>query len=467
MNLSKSITALLLTSIIWSFAACRHEGKNEESINDVPIGPEYYAGGEGTIFSQDENAYTLPNTTLSAGNLDLFVQGETFFNAAFVPLNEGEHDGLGPLFVHTACNACHFRNGRSQPPSGEDDLLSGLLIRLSIAGQNEQGGPLGVPGFGGQLQNRALEGGTPEGKFTLDYTPQIVEYADGSNITLHQPYINIYNTYEFLPASVLKSARNASPVYGLGLLEAVIAEDILSRVDEQDADGDYISGRVNMVWDQLTQSMQIGRFGWKASNATIIQQSAEAFNQDMGITSGFLFPAENCDGQSNCNGGIGTETDITLEEAELVSLYIRGLAVPGPRNQGDPIVQQGKALFMLANCHGCHTPQLTTGPSPWPELSNQIIFPYTDLLIHDLGEVLADGRPDYEASANEWRTPPLWGIGLTKSINPDAGFLHDGRASSLEEAIVWHGGEALWARNYFIAMSASERAALLAFLESL
>ncbi len=467
MKYTRSKITLLLLAIVSSFLGCKHPSTDDVDIPANAPGPEYYAGGEGTTFKSDELAYTQAYTTLSAGNLNLFSQGEVLFNAFHVPLNEGVHDGLGPLFVHTACNACHFRNGRSQPPVGEDDLLSGLLIRLSIAGQNEHGGPLGVPGFGGQLQNRAIDGSSPEGKFTIDYSPQVVTYTDGSTVTLYQPYINIYNTYEFLPASVLRSARNASPVYGLGLLEAVTDETILANVDDQDTDGDYISGRVNMVWNQLTQSMQIGRFGWKASNATILQQSAEAFNQDMGITSGFLFPEENCVGQTNCNGGIDTEPDVTLEEAELVSLYVRGLAVPAPRNQEAPLIQQGKALFLQANCDGCHTPQLTTGPSPWPELSNQTIYPYTDLLIHDLGEVLADGRPDYDASANEWRTAPLWGIGLTKSINPDAGFLHDGRAATLEEAIVWHGGEALWARNAFIAMSTSERAALLAFLESL
>lgn len=467
MSSSKHILLIATAIFFLILLSCKHQQEEDVIATDHTIAAEYYAGGEGTTFFSDENSYIQSYTTLGASNLEHFLQGENLFNAMFQPLGSGVHDGLGPLFVHTSCNGCHFRNGRSQPPSGPDDLLSGLLIRLSVSGQNEHGGPLGVPGFGAQLQNRAIDGLVPEGKFTLDYVPQTITYPDGITVILHQPYINISDTYEFLPASVLKSARNASPVYGLGLLEAVTDEEILSRVDDQDTDGDYISGRVNMVWNQLTQSMQIGRFGWKASNATIIQQSAEAFNQDMGITSFLLFPSENCEGQSNCSAGIGTETDITLEEAELVSLYIRGLAVPAPRNLENPVVQLGKTLFSQIGCDGCHTPELTTGPSPWPELSNQIIHPYTDLLIHDLGEVLADGRPDYDASANEWRTAPLWGIGLTKIVNPDATFLHDGRANTLEEAILWHGGEAFWSRNYFMALTATERSAVIAFLESL
>lgn len=459
----------VVTAICAIHLSCRKDRETFAPVEDsgaIATNPEYWAGGEGTVFVSDNQAYNQALANLSSQHKSEYLSGISQFFSIFNPVQSAAHGGLGPQFNMTSCRQCHRGNGRSQPPMSEDDLNTGLLIRLSIAGEDEHGGPLGVPAFGSQLQTRATDENPVEGKYYIDYVSEQVMYADGNGVAIYQPYINFYNLYETMPAGVLKSARNASPVFGLGLLEAVSDQEIISRADEQDANGDYISGKVNNVWDIASQSMKVGRFGWKASSPTIMQQNAEAFNQDMGVTSE-LIPNENCSSQTNCVGGSTTEYDITMAELEQLESFIRGIAVPAPRHLEAEEVQQGRQLFYDIGCTGCHTPQLITGESEWVELSHQIIYPYTDLLLHDLGEVLGDGRPDFEASANEWRTAPLWGIGLTKVVNPDAKFLHDGRASTLEEAILWHGGEAYWAKNAFIALTAAERAAVIAFLNAL
>ncbi|MFN0032657.1 MAG: di-heme oxidoredictase family protein [Flavobacteriales bacterium] len=457
---------ITLASVAMAYTACR---KDSETMADeyVPVNPEYWAGGECTIFLNGAQAFSQPLANFTNDNRNQYLTGSGQFFSGFTTDETAQHGGLGPLFNTPSCLQCHVGNGRSQPPLTEDDENSGLLIRLSIAGMDTHGGPLGVPAFGTQLQTRATDGNLPEGKFFIDYESVVFTYPDGATATMHQPYINIYNTYETLPAGLLKSARNASPVFGLGLLEAISEEDIAALVDEQDENGDYISGKLNMVWNVATQSMRPGRFGWKASSPNILQQSAEAFNQDMGITTAEFFAAENCADQTNCNGGDAEAADLTNDELLALRAFVRGIAVPAPRNLEDEIVQQGRSLFYSIGCTGCHTPHFVTAATDWPELSGQSIYPYTDLLLHDLGEGLGDGRPDFDASANEWRTPPLWGIGLTKIVNPDARFLHDGRATTLEEAILWHGGEAWWARNAFVALTNSEREAVIKFLEAL
>lgn len=447
--------------------SCRYDQMQEEATPESPVNPEYYAGGEATVFVADANAYDMVIANGSALSRQMFDQGRSLFHQEFVPYGQGDFDGLGPLFINTSCISCHAGNGRSQPPQTEIDYNSGLLMRFSLAGDGENGQPVPVPGFGNQLQTRSIEGTVPEAHFLLFYEIFNETYGDGTTVPMHQPYHQMIDNYTELPPGMLFTLRLGSPVYGLGLLEAVPEADILSREDETDSDNDYISGRANYVWNAMTGQMEIGRFGWKASNPTIEQQTASAFHDDMGITSPGAFAVEVGSGQSNATIGFGPEPDVGSDVIDDVSNFLRVTGVPAPRNLEDPIVMRGRELFYQLNCNGCHTPSLTTGTSVIPELSNQVIYPYTDLLIHDMGEVLADGRPDFAASTNEWRTPPLWGIGLTLLVNPQARFLHDGRATSLEEAILWHGGEAHWAKEYFKSLPASDREALLQFLESL
>ena len=270
-------------------------------------------------------------------------------------------------------------------------------------------------------------------------------------------------------AQVQVSPRIAPAVIGMGLLEAIPEASILALSDPDDVDGDGISGRPNYVWDVRKEEAVLGRFGWKANQPTLEQQSAGAFLGDIGITSS-LFPEENCPSkQESCQEALnGGQPEVTDRRLGRVTVYVQTLAVPAMRNPDDEVVQQGARLFVQSQCSLCHAPMHVTGDThTLAPLRNQTIFPYTDLLLHDMGPGLADDRPDGEASGTEWRTPPLWGIGLVDTVNGHTMFLHDGRARNLEEAILWHGGEADESRQRFMGLTSEERDALLRFLESL
>ena len=268
---------------------------------------------------------------------------------------------------------------------------------------------------------------------------------------------------------VMISPRIAPANIGMGLLEAIPEEINLGLADPDDADGDGISGRANYVWNVRNGKLTLGRFGWKANQPSVEQQVAGAFLGDIGITSS-LFPEQNCPkAQSACaqapNGG---EPELTENRLEKVTIYTQTLAVPAMRNAEDDEVEQGARLFVHSQCSACHTPKYETGDDhPLEALRGQVIYPYTDLLLHDMGERLADHRPDGLASGAEWRTPPLWGIGLVEVVNGHTFFLHDGRARNLEEAILWHEGEAKESRDNFMGLTLEERNALLKFLGSL
>jgi CxxC motif-containing protein (DUF1111 family) len=268
------------------------------------------------------------------------------------------------------------------------------------------------------------------------------------------------------------SPRLAQPLLGLGLLEAIPEADILALADPDDADGDGISGRANRVWDPESQQMQLGRFGHKASQATVLAQTATAFNEDIGITSPLL-PEENCGVQQPLcqqapSGRDKSGFEIDEQRLRLAAFFTRHIAVPAARGWGDAAVERGREQFFAAGCASCHTPGHTTGEVAGDaSLSGQRIWPYTDLLLHDMGEGLADGRPVFAASGREWRTPPLWGLGLAEQVNGNRRFLHDGRARNLLEAILWHGGEALAAREAVRQLDADDRRDLIRFLASL
>jgi CxxC motif-containing protein (DUF1111 family) len=274
------------------------------------------------------------------------------------------------------------------------------------------------------------------------------------------------DAYMPLPSDVMYSPRIAPPVFGLGLLEGISESDILALADPADANGDGISGKANYSYDISKQRITLGRFGWKAATPSVLQQTAGAYHQDMGITS-YLFPNESSAGQSN-NNDLVPEKEISDSLLEAVAHYVRTLAVPARRGVNDPEVMHGKQLFNSIGCASCHTPSFTTSTNmAFAEISNQRIFPYTDMLLHDMGEGLADNRPDHLADGYEWRTAPLWGIGLTAVVNGHNNYMHDGRARSFEEAILWHGGEGEASKNAFVNLNAEDREALVAFLFSL
>jgi len=425
---------------------------------------EWFAGGSQTIFDKGAGAFSSSFPTLNANRAKVHSTGDAAFGSTFVSAPAPINPGLGPIFNNVSCTSCHISDGRGKPPlNGEQN--SSMLIRLSVDGKNEHGGPKPIPGFGAQLQQRSIFGAPPEASFRITYTEVAGAFSDGAAYSLQNPTYWIENSYIPLPAVYMFSPRVAPPVFGLGLLEAINENDILSLADETDSNGDGISGKPNYVWDILKNEKVLGRFGWKANNPTILQQSAGAYSEDMGITN-FIFENESSYGQSQFSAQ--KVYDVTDSLLQSVTFYIRSLAVPARRNADDAVVLKGKQIFSAAKCSGCHVPKLRTETNiAFPEISNQTIYPYIDLLLHDMGEGLADHRPDFEASGTEWRTAPLWGIGLTKVVNGHNNFLHDGRARSLMEAVLWHGGEAEASKEYVRNLSKSDRDALIKFLESL
>lgn len=425
---------------------------------------EWFAGGTQTIFDRGAGAFSSEFPDLNSNRARVHSIGDGAFGSTFVSAPAPINPGLGPIFNNVSCTSCHVGDGRGKPPlNGEQN--SSMLIRLSVTGTTTHGGPMPAPGFGNQLQPRSIFGIAAEASFKIAYTELTGTFADGTSYSLQNPTYTLENPYQPLPGDLMISPRVAPPVFGLGLLEAIDESDILARADEEDKDGDGISGKPNYVWDEVANKKVIGRFGWKANNPNILQQSAGAYNEDMGITN-FIFPKENSFGQVQ----FSTQAvyDVSDSLLQSVSFYIRTLAVPARRNADDAVVLKGKQLFREAQCISCHVPKSKTQTNvAFPEISGQTIFPYTDLLLHDMGPALADHRPDFEASGSEWRTAPLWGIGLTKVVNGHNNFLHDGRARSLMEAILWHGGEAEASREYVKKLSKADRDALIKFLESL
>jgi CxxC motif-containing protein (DUF1111 family) len=430
------------------------------------------SGGDTTTFSVGRLAFSHAAENLPSDRESRFFDGNSLFNRNWVtaPASTDFIDGLGPTFNARSCSGCHFKDGRGRPPFTEEEPMTSMLIRLSIEGTGEHGGPKPEPTYGGQLNPLGILGVPGEGD------PRVVtallegEYDDGTSFELSVPSYELRDlAFGELAAGTLMSPRTAPQMIGLGLLETIPESDLLAQADAEDADGDGISGRPNQVWDAASEELRLGRFGWKANQPSLAQQTAGAFLGDIGITSE-LFSGQNCtEAQPDCVAATaGGDPEIGPEHLEAVIYYGKLLAVPARRDVSDPEVKQGEALFKDLGCTGCHTPTFTTGVDPdFPELSEQTIHPYTDLLLHDLGEALGDGRPDFDADGNEWRTPPLWGIGLFEDVNDHTRYLHDGRARNLEEAVLWHGGEAETSSAAFKALAQDERAALLRFLQSL
>lgn len=349
-------------------------------------------------------------------------------------------------------------------------MATGYLVRLSILGTSIHGEPLPDPNYGNQLNDQAILNIPGEGAVQINYTEITGSFEDGTTYTLRKPELSFTGlNYGQFDASIMFSPRVGNQMIGLGLLEAIPESTLHELEDEMDINGDGISGKINYVWDYVNGETVVGRFGWKANQPSLIQQVAAAFIGDIGITSS-IFPNENCQGnQADCKNAInGGKPEIDNENLEKVVLYASNLAVPARRNWDDIEVLKGKQLFLDANCNSCHIPKMMTGThSKFEHLSNQEIRPFTDLLLHDMGEGLADNRPDFEADGNEWRTAPLWGIGLFETVNGHTYYLHDGRARNLMEAILWHGGEAEASKNKVLKMNKTERTALIKFLNSL
>ena len=459
----------LLSLLILSFVvfSCK---KDEAATQLYPEANEELSGGIASVNNHSENAFGQAAPNLTENEALLFFVGNSFFNQNWVqsPASTTARDGLGPMMNARSCSGCHFKDGRGHVPEFDGETSGGLLLRLSISGSDAHGGPLADPNYGGQLQDMSIAGIDKEGTYSISYTDISGTFEDGTAYTLQNPtYSFIELNYGALDAGVMISPRVAPQMIGMGLLEAISEADILAHVDEADSDNDGISGKANYVWDVSSKTTRLGRFGWKANQPSLKQQVAGAFLGDMGITSS-LFPMNNCNDEACDTLPTGGEYEIPDDDLDKVVLYSSTLAVPFRRNVDDQDVLKGKEIFQELKCNACHVQKYTTGTHPtFSALSNQTIFPYTDLLLHDMGDALADNRPDYLATGNEWRTPPLWGIGLFNTVNGHTQYLHDGRARNLTEAILWHGGEAESSKNEFKALAKTEREQLLAFLNSL
>lgn len=420
------------------------------------------AGGETTVFNRSSSSFEQPLANLGEAGKKKHTESNTAFEANFVTKPAQIHPGLGPFFNNASCAGCHLKNGRGLPEPGQ------LLVRVSapkinpiqpgnyhLEGSIKLDNMPPVLGLGTQIQDFAIYGQKPEATVNIEWQEKTGEYGDGTSYELRspQPKITLPNGQP-IATDIQKSLRIPPPVFGLGLLEAVPEQTILNLADPQDKNHDGISGKVNRVWDVKKQSEALGKFGLKAGNPTLIQQNAGAYVNDMGITNPLFTEGEK-------------QTDIDQKTLDLTTFYVQTLAVPARTLLDDLQVKRGETLFTQANCVSCHLPTLKTGNHAVKELANQTIHPYTDLLLHDLGPGLADNRPEFQASGTEWRTPALWGIGLTQTISPYSGYLHDGRARTLEEAILWHGGEAETAKEAFRTLNQKDREALVRFLQSL
>jgi CxxC motif-containing protein (DUF1111 family) len=471
---SRSVAHTLLISLfaLLCFIEAPEAANTRADLLSMEAGPQL--AGTATVEKAGTESFRQIAANAPMSERARFAFGKIQFNTEWDP-EPGQlpdNDGLGPVFNAVACAACHINNGRGRPPLTADEAFESILVRLSVAGEDAHGGPAPLDNYGGQLQHRAVAGALAEGNAAIEWQETSGEFADGTKYSLRKPTV-VFSRMQFgdLPADTMYSLRIANPVIGLGLLEAVPEQTLLNLSDPEDGNKDGISGRANRVWSGTKQQTAVGRFGWKANVATVEDQNAGAALGDMGITS-TLNPEDNCrEIQTDCVRSAFIDTDdveFKKDFLDQLTRYVRLLAVPEQRNSTNTEVVQGAELFRSIGCVQCHVATLVTADSAiHAELAGQTIHPYTDLLLHDMGPGLADNRPDYLASGSEWRTPALWGIGLTKTVTGHEYYLHDGRARTLSEAILWHAGEAQTAQQTFRQLDASNRAALVAFLQSL
>lgn len=419
--------------------------------------------GAATVFDSSKEAFSHRFPDMNGDHRTQFFSGESLFDQNWVaaPASTLARDGLGPLFNARSCAACHVKDGRGKPFLANQQPDQALLVRLSRPARAPGESPLADPVYGSQLHPFALQALPGEGRLEIQWQPVSGQYADGESYTLQSPTYQLKDgAYGEFAADLLLSVRQSPQIMGLGLLERIPEAEIVAQADPEDHNRDGISGRANQVWNNQEQRLTLGRFGWKANQPNLKQQVAAAFAGDIGITSSLFPQTEITETQASQHllpdGG---EPEIEDRLLERVTFYVQNLAVPARRDVQHPDVIAGERLFQQARCQQCHRPSYS--------LKGESIQAYTDLLLHDMGSELADQRPDFEATGQEWRTPPLWGLGLIPVVNGHSRYLHDGRAANLTEALLWHGGEAAASRDAFKAFSVSQRNQLIRFLESL
>jgi len=463
----KAFSGLGAAPLLIALGACSHSGGPDTA---ELLDPN--SGGATTVHNATRRAFAQPAANLDVQRRGQFFVGNAFFNSPWIvaPATAGARDGLGPLFNARSCDACHNNDGRGRPPEKAGERPVSMVVQFGTSTPGAHNEPGGDPRYGGNLNPFAIGGVAPEGTVRIELREIHGQFADGEAYTLQAPtYVFEELAYGELAPDTRFSPRIAPAVFGSGLLEAITEAQILERNDPDDANGDGISGRANRVWDIRAGRTVLGRIAWKANQPDVAHQTAAAFSSEIGMSTS-LRPDQICtEAQPACRAAPdGGTPEISDEIFQHIVDYQLMLAVPARRNLDSPEVKRGARLFLETGCESCHRATFVTGEMPdKPWLSRQTIHPFTDLLLHDMGEELADGRADFEASGSEWRTPPLWGIGLQQTVNGHTRLLHDGRARDLSEAILWHGGEGEQAKQAFLNLSKADRAALLQFLNSL
>lgn len=472
------IMVRLMRSLYWQGELFKQLARNlgisihlerEEVKSDGKDPKEAFSGGDTTTFDDSDLAFLRPASNSSYAHLKAFYSGYNTISINWLMPSSSikEFSGLGPIYNRISCSACHINGGPGLSANNEKEPMGSVIIRLSVPGARVPGGLRAHPIYGYQLRDHAVTGVLPEARVTVNYHEVQGFYPDGQTYSLRVPEYKFVDLH-FGPLGddVLFSPRVAPSLFGLGLLESVDEKTILSLANAEKHFPGRVGGKPNYVWDEERKSTVLGRFGWKANQPSIEQQIALAFIEDIGITNP-IYPQHDIP-YRKMQGLTPAESNIPQRLLDRLSAYLHLLAVPARRDLSDPQVIHGEGIFKKIGCAACHIDTMQTGENKEiPELSKQTIHPYTDLLLHDMGSGLADGRPDFLATGREWRTAPLWGIGLVGKINKNASFLHDGRARSLEEAVLWHGGQASIAQKRFKALSKQERQELLSFLKSL
>ncbi|WP_300424328.1 di-heme oxidoredictase family protein [uncultured Thalassolituus sp.] len=450
------------------------------------LAQEHKPAGEATVAVPRPVRFDLPVPQLSDTQKPLFYAGRALAQQPWVkaPTATTQRDGLGPLFNARSCLACHLNGGRGEMPDKAGESLFTAFVRISVSGLDEHEGANPEPVYGTQIQNQSVslssQLGIPpqpgelqaEAHVSVRWLEEKFRYPDGHETVLRKPEIVIRDLSNGpLQSDTMMSLRNAPGMYGMGLLAAIPEQSLDALADPQDKNSDGISGRRNQVWDPVSQSIRAGRFGLKANRPDLPVIVAAAFAHDIGITNA-LFPHQPCtQAQPLClkqpDGNDEEGTELSNNLLNMTVNFVRDSAVPASRLGEQHIA--GRQVFYDAGCQQCHQPSFVTAGLPGAEyLGQQTIWPYTDLLLHDMGPGLADGRPDFLATGSEWRTAPLWGLGLQRKVTGGRlSLLHDGRARSVEEAVLWHGGEAAAARNYFIQLPMVQRRELEIFVEAL
>lgn len=476
--LAVSLVVLVITFYYSKIKPLSGYGDDMDAIAELKAkDPRALSGGDVTHFMFGDVSFESETINLPWQLSAEFDAGDGVFERPFTEAVASgfryDADGVGPLFNMSACEGCHVADGRAAPPTRNGEPLAGLLFRVSVPGTDAHGGPKPHPVYGGQLADKAIAGHKPEISLHIDYEEIVGQFGDGSEYRLQKPVYRFpEQNYGELGLDAMISPRIAPFMIGMGLLDAVSEASILEYADIADVDGDGISGKPNRVWSVEKEKYMVGKYGWKAETPTLAHQSMDAAVNDMGVTNP-LFPAENCtEQQTECGDALSGTTDdayeMTEQQMNEVVTYLEFLAVPGRDHLDNPEVVKGEALFKEIGCESCHRETFVTGTDQRQRrLHNQTIHPYTDLLLHDMGPHLADYRPSFDADGYEWRTPPLWGIGLVETVNGHTRFMHDGRARNLEEAILWHGGEAANVQKRFTQLEADERASIIKFLKTL